>query len=265
MIAAVTGFAEKIPAVLKADPVPHTLFAELKAVAELLQEDYTPSEADEILSCPEISAIKSGLPGLVAKMETELEKAEARRQVAILEAAGVAGLDQFILYDKYKNLVRKEWQLYRQFYTEAELRQMRFAFAGCGAMPMTAIGMAHVFGVSVDCYDVDEGAYQLADRIVSLSGVQGKIGVYHGNALDIDYSRYDVVIVANLAQPQMEILGNIARHGNVRAVIVRQVTGLVSLLYSSFERSGLQGLRLAGAADPHDKKSVHQSVILAPV
>jgi hypothetical protein len=204
---------------------------------------------------------------MVAKMETELEKAEGRRQVNILETEGIAGFEKFIFNDKYKNLVRKEWLLYQMLYADMELRQMRFVFAGCGGIPLTAVRMAETFGVRVDCYDIDPEAAQLAGRIVRQLNLTDKMNVYHGNALDIDYSRYDVVIVANLAQPQMKILAHIARHENIKAVIVRRVIGLVSLMYSSFVPEDLQGigLQLVSTADPNDKRSVHQSFLLKRV
>jgi hypothetical protein len=197
-------FAGKIAAAMRSEVISNALFADLKAVSLLLQEDYSPAEMEQILSRPEIIAIQSVLPAMVAKIETELEKAEAQKQLDLLEAESTRGLEDFVFYNHYKNLVRKEWLLYQRLYTDAELRRMRFVFAGCGAMPMTAIGMAETFGVPVDCYDIDLEASRLADKMMTRLGLKNKMGIYHGNALDIDYSRYDIVILANLARPQMQ-------------------------------------------------------------
>lgn len=240
------------------------LFADLKATAEMLQENYTPEELSALFDSPEISAISVTLPKLVAKLETELEKVEGLKQLHRLEQQGPDGLENFILYDKYKNLVRKEWLLYQSLYSDESLREMKFLFAGCGGMPMTAIGMAKTMGVQVDCYDIDFEACQLAHSLVQKLGMQNKMSVFHGDALDIDYTRYDIVVVANLAQPQMKILSRIAAHDNIKALIVRRVNGPVSLMYSSFDPDSLSeiGLELVTTADPNDKKSVHQSVLL---
>ena len=241
-----------------------SLFAELKTVAEMLQEDYTSDEMSFVLSAPELAAIKTELPLLVARMETELEKAEGARQLARLEEHGAQAFDDFILYDKYKNLVRKEWLLYQNLHTDEELRGMRFLFAGCGGMPLTAIGMAKTYGVRVDCCDIDDEACRIAAGMIGRLGLQDKMRVHHQSAMEIDYSPYDVVIVANLVQPQLQVLARLSSFENVRAVIVRRVNGLVSLLYSGVNPEGLQpiGLELVATADPNDRTSVHQSVLL---
>jgi hypothetical protein len=260
VIKAVAGFHAKC----RSGGVTDRLFAELKIVAEMLQEDYTPAEMSAVLSAPELAIIKTELPLLVARMETELEKAEGQKQLARLAEQGARAFDDFILYDKYKNLVRKEWLLYQKLHTDEELRGMRFLFAGCGGMPLTAIGMAKTYGVRVDCCDVDAEACRIASGMIERLGLQGQMRVTHESALKIDYSPYDVVIVANLVQPQLQALARISSFENVRAVIVRRVNGLVSFMYSGVNPEGLRplGLELAATADPNDRTSVHQSVLL---
>ena len=107
----------------------------------------------------------------------------------------------------------------------------------------------------------------LAADIVRKLGVDDKVGLYLGNALDVDYCQYDAIVVANIARPQMKILAEIAKCGNVKMVIARQVLGLVALMYSSYDADDFKGvgLDIVTNVDPNDKKSIHQSVLLKKV
>lgn len=263
----VLSFRNEIETLLAMEAVRQPDIAKLKYLVELLHETEDPVLVDKVsmLLAPYMAQLER-LPPLVGLFEGTLEKEEAHRQITLLRAAGRDALASFVFFDKYKHLVRKEWALLETIASDADLRHMRFAFVGCGAMPMTALGMADNFGVSVDCYDVDPQACVYARELTSLAGLEDKVRILHQNGIGIDYSPYDVVLVANLVKPRMCALAAVAKYRNVKAIITRRANGLVSLMYSSLDPDQLSGmgLRYAANASKNDKTSVHQSILLVP-
>lgn len=240
------------------------LFKDLREVSDLLQQDYAPNEIATILNDPRILPLKGSFSQVVSQLETRLEIAQCAEYVADSQTA-LHKLNDFVFLQKYQSLVEKEWALYERLPTLSPLTA-RFAFVGCGAMPLTAIGMARNYNVPVDCFDVNPDAVQLAKVLVKELGLEDKVTCQHVNGLDINYAPYDIVIVANLAQPQGDILKRISTHQNVKAVIVRIVEDLVTLLYPSInlEKVHEVGWKVATRVTPGDKRSVHQSVLLVP-
>lgn len=240
------------------------LFKDLREISDLLQQDYLPHEIDDILNDPRIRPLKSSFSQVVSQLETRLEIVQCAEYVADAQAAPHK-LNDFVFLQKYQSLVEKEWALYESLSTLSP-SSARFAFVGCGAMPLTAIGMAKNYNVSVDCFDINPDAVRLAKALVKELGLEDKVMCQHTNGLDINYAPYDIVIVANLAQPQRDILERIATHKNVKAVIVRIVEDLVTLLYPSINLETVHetGWKMATRVKPGDKRSVHQSVLLIP-
>ena len=232
------------------------LFPELKKVAELMQKPHDAATAEIILQ--QLDELCHKLPVKTAALETSLEKDQMR----VLIAEGKSTLTDFIFYDKYKNLVRKEWALLREIYSEKDLKNMRYAFVGCG-MPLTALGFADVHDIDLDCYDIDPQVVDLARNTVGIFGMSDKLRVMQAHALEIDYTDYDVVFIANLVQPRVPVLQRLAAFKNIKGIITRRVSGIVSLIYSSLDENLLDELGLYRAVlAENDKTSVHQSMLL---
>lgn len=266
VISTVRHFADRIYKAIEAHQISNDLFMELKFAAEMLQQKYSLADTTAILDALEKQHIPQMLPKSVAFLETELEKTEAVRQLGTMKTED-GFLASFILFDKYKNLVRKEWMLLQHLYSHVQLCAMKFAFVGCGAMPLTAIGLAERFGVSVDCFDTDPEVCKLAADLAARTPQAKVVRIMRQNGLEIDYSLYDVVFVANLVQPRSAVLKRIAGFNNVKALMTRRVRGLVSLMYSSLDEQALAdlGLMFKAESDPNDRTSIHQSILLTHI
>ena len=255
----VRAYADKVRRSLMVGKVDKEQYAELKRIAEMLQENYTAAEKAEILN--RLGHEGRKLPEYMGRMETQLEMVQMRDLLASPDFS----LDNFIMLDKYRNLVRKEWNLLCGGVAPSkDLEKMKFAFVGCGAMPLTAVGFVTEHGVSIDCFDVDPEAVKLASAMCERLGIDDKMRVQKADALQIDYSAYDVVFIANLVQPRRQAFNRVAAFDNVKGVITRRVDGLVTLIYSNLSDADMNaaGLQRHSTSDPADKTSVCLSTLL---
>lgn len=178
----------------------------------------------------------AGLQALYEQYETDLEEDFALR---IIE--GDAIVVEYPLYDRFNRLVKSECKL-------AEiLPSDKLLFVGSGPFPISPILFSTISGAQVDCFDSSPEACSISRKVIDKLNLSDRVRVIQKSAQDVDlptvmtpgdYGKYDVVVVALLAQPKAAILDQIWRSvGPYPRVVLRYSEGSRELLYKGMDLS----------------------------
>jgi nicotianamine synthase len=127
--------------------------------------------------------------------EYELERYWAERIIASRSAE--KELAQFPYIKNYSDLTRLEWFSFQGCQTH---KKHSVLFVGGGPMPLTAIMLAHEFGVSSTIIDYDKTAVELSKKLINRLGLTAMIKIRHVDAQEFeDYGKFSVIFVAALA------------------------------------------------------------------
>ena len=177
----------------------------------------------ELADHPDLADIAAGLPRLCAAAEAEMEKWWCRKILAD-PCPGAQALAAFWYLDEYRALCRSELALL------GDRRAERFAFLGCGALPVTAILLAQTApGICVECVDRNGEACELAAGLIALLGLAGRVKVSEGDARDYRPSAEETLICASL----LHAPGLYARlaDANAERLVIRDAEGAYRFCY----------------------------------
>ncbi len=136
-----------------------------------------------------------------------------------------AKVEDYLLYDRFKDLVKNELELMEEHPFGTVL------FIGSGPFPITAIFLHMYTGKVIDCLEIDQGAANISNSILAKIGLQDKIRMHVGNGCSYDLSQYDVILNALLAKPKVGILQNIRKTNKNARLLCRTSYGLRKLVY----------------------------------
>lgn len=136
-----------------------------------------------------------------------------------------AKVEDYLLYDRFKDLVKNELELMEEHPFGTVL------FIGSGPFPITAIFLHMYTGKVIDCLEIDQGAANISNSILAKIGLQDKIRIHVGNGCSYDLSQYDVILNALLAKPKVGILQNIRKTNKNARLLCRTSYGLRKLVY----------------------------------
>lgn len=136
-----------------------------------------------------------------------------------------AKVEDYLLYDRFKDLVKNELELMEEHSFESVL------FIGSGPFPITAIFLHLYTGKVIDCLEIDKDAADISNTILEKIGLQDKIRIHVGNGCTFDLSHYDVILNALLAKPKVGILQNIRKTNKNARLLCRTSYGLRKLVY----------------------------------
>jgi predicted GNAT family N-acyltransferase len=149
-------------------------------------------------------------------------------------------VEDYLLYDRFKNLITKELNLLVGFTYNSIL------FIGSGPFPITAILLQEFTGLVIDCLEKDEGAAITSRKVLQQLGLQDKIRIHVGDGGTYNLSSFDVVLNALLAKPKWNIMRNI-KNTNVNAkVLCRTSFGLRQVIYEGTPENAFHGFREMG-------------------
>lgn len=176
-----------------------------------------------LLDTPDLAAERSNLPELCGRAECEMEKYWARK----LLAQDKIDLRDFWYFDEYRALTRTEMRLFgRRDFDD-------ISFLGAGALPLTAIMMAHRFpATQVKCVDFDPEACALAQALVKRLGLRN-VSVHQMDALDYMPAQGELVICASLLQERGAIYRKLVDFPCT--LMVRDAEGVYQFLYKAAE------------------------------
>lgn len=168
--------------------------------------------------------------------------------------------------DDYSLLLQQEWQIMTSAMRSEKVSTLfpRVAFVGSGALPVSALILSEKYNLDVVCVDNDEEAVSLSKEIFSRSHSK-KIVAFESGGQDFDYSGIDIVFLASLAQPKLEILKQIKKF-SVRGVITRDPIGPYDAFYEPVDQKILTqaGFEITTSSAPAENV-MHRSLFLKPV
>ena len=96
----------------------------------------------------------------------------------------------------------------------------RFVMVGCGPLPVTLLHVADKYpDIKIFGVDIDPDSIAVAREVVSAFGVP-QMTLVHDDGTSYDYSRDDIIYVANLVYPKLAVLNRIARTGRAGTLVV---------------------------------------------
>ena len=156
-----------------------------------------------------------------ARLETE-------NALKILESDNpTETLDSFHFYDRYIGLIENESQL-------AKFNQDKtFVFLGSGPLPLTLIMFNKIFGCKCIGIEQLEDVADLSRKVLKRLGLDRDIEIVVGDEKVIEDLKYDILMVAALAEPKDRVFANIWEFVDDNIpVIYRTYTGMRAILYS---------------------------------
>jgi Nicotianamine synthase protein len=196
----------------------------------VFNQDANQERAEEMLAClhPEIPARVNDAYCL---WQTRQEF-----QFAIRLVKGEAVLSDFILYERFDRLVRREHALLSVHPAD------KLLFIGSGPLPLTAMLLHLHTGASVDCLARDSGAVALSRQVLEKCGLNGSVRILDGTRLEHDLSRYNAVVIGALARPRKNLLKLLRKRCPPGCqVLCRTAHGLRRLLYDAAPDADFRG------------------------
>lgn len=91
-------------------------------------------------------------------------------------------------------------------------RNDKVTFIGSGPMPMTSILLHELTGASIDCFEKNKQSAKLSKKVIEKLTYSQYIKVTDKDALDENFSRYTVIVIAVLAKPKDKLMKIIWKH-----------------------------------------------------
>lgn len=157
-------------------------------------------------------------------------------------------LESFPLYPRYHSLIQNQINATRL------TRKSRLAFIGCGPVPMSLILLSHLYGLKSVGLDISWQAAGLARRVIGHLGLRHDIEIVCGDETGLKDLKWDMALVAALAEPKEQIFGNLRRilkkQDSKRPVIFRTYTGMRKVLYEPVKKKDIRGFKITRQLAP---------------
>lgn len=135
---------------------------------------------------------------------------------------------KYLLYKRFTILIKNEIQLGNILCKDKVL------FIGSGPFPSTAIILNKLTECKIDCFDKCKSYVDLSRKVIRKLSVSNDIKIYHKSGELLKKNKYDVIIIALLANPKEKILSKIlekSRSGT--RIICRTSDGVRQLFYKT--------------------------------
>lgn len=205
-------------------------FAALLALESLLLCDLlSDQEEQEVVDMEGVQAAAKVSRRLFATFESKLEDAFAadiRR----------AGTPQRYL-NECESITRNYLARYRRLAAaEVALAGIgaddHVAFVGAGSLPITAFEYTRTTGCRIDGIEILDNRAIEAEYIAERLGLASQMTVLTADGRDIDFAKYNVILIGVLAEPKVAICARIAATADAGTrIICRTTSGLRQLIY----------------------------------
>lgn len=227
----------------------------LSRLVEIASGDYDFYQVNRIMSDPKIESIRKPLLKICKFAECEMEKYFTQEYINESEL-NFDDLKKFLYFEHYKRLTDIEAGLI------AKCPRNKIAFVGSGSLPLSPILMHKITNAFCHCIDCDYDACKKSCQLIKKLKMDGSIKVIRANAVDHDYSPYDIVFIASLAEPKSEILDKIKSYPNVKKIVIRSAEGMKLLLYEKVNEDEFKGFVIEDMTEP-DKIVINTSLLLS--
>ena len=107
----------------------------------------------------------------------------------------------------------------------------RVCFVGNGTLPISVIKYAQLGMTSVTGVDTDSEAINIARRIVNNNSIKN-VSFNHADGSDLDFTQYDVVVLAAMVDGKEEIVEKIRQQTDVPILVRVPKNTRAEILYS---------------------------------
>ncbi|WP_408954695.1 SAM-dependent methyltransferase [Natroniella sp. ANB-PHB2] len=114
----------------------------------------------------------------------------------------------------YKAILKKEIDLAQITADDVVLN------VGCGAMPFSAVYLAELTGAKVLALDRDQEVIDRAESCIQNLGLEDKIEVLEGDAIEFEPPEFTVALIALQAEPKVDILNNLLANAKKGARLI---------------------------------------------
>jgi GNAT superfamily N-acetyltransferase len=178
--------------------------------------------------------IISGLNDTYSFWQTTIESQFAKTLIK-----GEASLSNYLFYDRFDALVRRELALL------SIARPQRTLFIGNGPLPLSAILVHLHTGVPVDYITRDSEAELLARQVVEKSGFDASVRILDSADIDNEILDYDLIIVGLLVRSKKAILKKLRKRCRPGCeILCRSTHGLSQLLCAATPDRDLRGFHI---------------------
>lgn len=219
--------------------------------------------ARAVLSDPRVGAIRTDLYRLCSKRVCSRERIHA---LEIL-AEGTDDLWERVkrapYFANYEKMTRLEANA---LFAVAPRWVKRIVLAGSGPFPSTAILLAQMHDVIIDCVEIDAEACEISREMIGRLGLSSRVRVLHADVLEVCLDAApDAIGLASLVgvtpQEKAVMLTKLAvQSGPDTTLMVRSAKGLKSLLFPEVPLDSVPGF--APVVEIHPHNGIINSLIL---
>jgi len=225
----------------------HDLFRKYQVLDDLVHLDIGDRLGELILTDPQIAAV---LPAVRSYYATFFSLHEAHLAKELFEADDPwARLASYPLYPRYETLVRKQADALNLSGDD------HLAFVGCGALPLSLILAARLFGVRSTGIDTDRTAIDLARQCIERLDLADRVSVIEGDESCLARLPATAVLVAALAEPKSRVfrtIRTILRTQDPVPVVCRTYTGIRAVLYRPVSAEDIEGFTVTDEIAPSE-------------
>jgi GNAT superfamily N-acetyltransferase len=148
-------------------------------------------------------------------------------------------LADYLFYRRFDTLIQRELALI------APSRPGRVLFAGCGALPISAMLLHARTGASVDCLVRDRAVLDISREVIELAHHGGSIRVLGDAQSNYDIGNYDLIVIAVQFTAKKSILKAVRKRCRPGVhVLCRTVYGLRQLLHRGTQERERRGFHV---------------------
>lgn len=197
----------------------------------LTAKNYTKKDINAVLKNKNLQKTISAIREFWNTYETQGEFEHAQH---LLKGNAEKNIQNYALFDSYAIFIRQEG-------TMAKLKKEEHVlFFGSGPLPLSAILLTQIFGVTVHCIDSCPDCITLSRKIIRKLGLTKKIKISKGDARTFKLKGYDAIWLAALTRPKEAILHHLATAPPATRIIIRKGEGLRSLFYEPIDSTLLK-------------------------
>jgi len=135
----------------------------------------------------------------------------------------------FILIEKIAIKYSRFLSLYINFYNEMTIKEINLAnitkddkilHLGCGSIPATSILLARETNAKVTGIDINNKSINEAKLTISKLNLGNKPEIIHSNALNYSMNLFDVIVISQGINPNIDVLNHISKNMKSKARIL---------------------------------------------
>lgn len=119
------------------------------------------------------------------------------------------------IYEKY---IGNEYRRERKKFGLSKAKKI--LHIGCGSYPITAMVLAEINDVNIVTIDNNARAVKLANKVIRMKNLDGKIRVKHGYGTKYPLEEFDTIIISSCSVPKTKVLEYVLKNAKLQSRII---------------------------------------------